>query len=317
MVNPIFILGLPRNGTTWIMNSLTKNDNIVTPQHWLHYGAHEANFSKINRSFGSFKTYDQYIDFIGSWSLDDFFILARGDVDDFIEKPRTDYIDLFLDLMDNFAIKNDTKFWVIKMDPDLYWNGDLFNFWERVKSRYTNPKVISILRKDSDAVRSYISMEGPLSQRRAKHASLATLLGFARQVYGRSVITDFVKKEGGFHIDYEELRFSQREMEKQVDQYLGVNGSLGTNLDDQYFRNSSFNRSDGPETVGALNSIISRIASNPLIAKMTINVCERTKNRRTLFTHRILKYEYNPDALVSELKQNRSEALLEKLREYR
>jgi hypothetical protein len=39
-LNPIFILGLARNGTTWLTNSLNKHSDIVTPSHWLHHGAH-------------------------------------------------------------------------------------------------------------------------------------------------------------------------------------------------------------------------------------------------------------------------------------
>jgi hypothetical protein len=47
-VQPIFVLGAPRSGTTWLTNILASHPNVFTPQHEQHYGQHEsAYFSNL------------------------------------------------------------------------------------------------------------------------------------------------------------------------------------------------------------------------------------------------------------------------------
>jgi len=122
-INPIFVLGIARNGTTWLMNALSKNEHIVTPSHWLHHGAHETNFATMQKRAGSFDSTEEYISFVGKYSVDDVFILAQGEISDFLSRKRQDYYEMFFDLMDSYAEKNAAHYWAVKMDTFLFWRG--------------------------------------------------------------------------------------------------------------------------------------------------------------------------------------------------
>lgn len=57
-IQPIFVLGRHRSGTTWVTNLLAAHPQVFTPQHEQHQGQHEsAYFSNLLRYFSWGKTY--------------------------------------------------------------------------------------------------------------------------------------------------------------------------------------------------------------------------------------------------------------------
>ena len=313
-VNPIFVLGLARNGTTWLVNSLAKNDNIVTPTHWLHYGAHETNFAKMQKMWGSFKTADEYVRFLGKWSIDDVFILAQGDISEMLSYCRDDFYESFFDVMDSFARKNGSKYWTVKMDPQLFWDNGLNEFWNRINQRYSDPKLVAIRRDDDEAIASYLNMEGSYHRMRTGRGRfIAFFLGYSRQKYGNRVIDSFLKNKNHFFVQYENMRNSLSDVESRLDEYLELKGSLGTEAPDLYRKNTSFWSQAPTNTDGPWQAIAKYLANSSLFSKLIIKLWSFVKPEAFPAYHRIIKYQYMRDELVNELRARDAVGLLEKL----
>lgn len=312
-MTPIFVLGTARNGTTWLVNALAKNDNISVVEHWLHHGAHEANFAKIAARTGDFTSYDEYLEFLGCWSMDDFFMLAEGQVQHFHEYDARDYYDLFFELMDRYAERKGVDYWAVKVDPQVYWAGLGERFVRRVSERYGQPLFVGIKRQDRAAVRSYISMEGGKANSRERHTAAARLLGFCRQIEGRKTIEKTLERVGGIVLSYEELVSDFRGEESRLDRYLGLTKSLGSDKSDQFDKNTSFSVSEVAEEDSLAVELAEGVAKIRLVRRVILFAWERLKPKERLFSHRILKLHYRPERLRQELRRKESTILLEKL----
>lgn len=79
MVNPVFVLGLNRNGTTWLPNILCNHPEICGAQHKVHWGIKETNICRHILYWNDFVKNDEFIKFLELYSSGDHFTLSEGD----------------------------------------------------------------------------------------------------------------------------------------------------------------------------------------------------------------------------------------------
>lgn len=312
-MTPVFVFGTARNGTTWLVNALSKNSNICVVEHWLHHGAHEANFGKAQNHFSPFHSYEKYLDFLGRWSVTDFFVLAEGDLEYFKKYSADDYYDVFFELMDSYARKHGVDHWAVKVDPFIYWHGEVENFLNRVGDRYRDARYIAIGRDDFAAVASYLAMEGPYSRIRKRYGLASAALGFVRQKEGRFKIREIIKKQQGLDIKYERLVNDFLGEEKKIDAYLGLEYSLGSNLSDRYRKNTSFSGERQKLRLPSYCRICSVLAQVRLYRRIMLKVHTITIRDIKVFSYRISKLSYRKELLARELKDNNAKKLLKTL----
>lgn len=161
MVKPLLVLGLNRNGTTWIQNILCNHPEIVGAQHKAHWGAHESGICRNILYWGDLSNNDQFIRFLELYSSADNFKLVKGDKDYFYENRPKNFTEFYLELMDNYARKENVKYWVTKLDPLFYKFPEMLeDFLERAKDRYDEIKFISIKREYKKVLESSMNMQG-------------------------------------------------------------------------------------------------------------------------------------------------------------
>ncbi len=145
-VKPIILLGAARNGTTMLCNLATEHTEISSVQHRLHWGFHESNIYENIKFWGTFKTLDQYLYFLELYcSMDTFQITSLSKEHFYRENFPKDFLDFYFEMMDEFAIKQGSTYWLTKIDP-LYLIDDkeMKIFLDRLKERYGEIKFISI-----------------------------------------------------------------------------------------------------------------------------------------------------------------------------
>ena len=100
-ITPVFYLGGPRNGTTWLGNILNTGFDIITPSHQLHYGFVESAMCKNKIYWKGFNTVNNYIRFLELYSSSDYFLLVNGDKEYFYKNRSNDFYDFFFEMMES------------------------------------------------------------------------------------------------------------------------------------------------------------------------------------------------------------------------
>src|SRR6056297_738351 len=108
-INPIFILGSARNGTTWLSNTISRHEEVSSAQHRVHWGIHESKIFEHYKKWGSFENYNNFILFFNNYSCCDYFKLVNGDKRYFYKNKPIDFYEFFFELMDNYAREENTK----------------------------------------------------------------------------------------------------------------------------------------------------------------------------------------------------------------
>jgi len=169
MVQPIFVLGLNRNGTTWLQNILCNHPEIIGAQHKAHWGIKESNICQHIRYWGDFENDDQFIRFLELYSSGDHFKLAEGEKEYFYQNRPKDFIEFFFEMMDNYANKKDVKYWTTKPEPLFFRHPRILkNFLKRATNRYEEIKFIGIKRNYIKALYSSLNMQNEFYDWRKK-----------------------------------------------------------------------------------------------------------------------------------------------------
>ncbi|MFW5953609.1 MAG: sulfotransferase, partial [Candidatus Natronoplasma sp.] len=127
MVTPIFVLGLERNGTTWLQNILCNHPKIVGAQHQAHWGIKESYICGNILYWGNFEDNDEFIEFLELYSSGDYFKLVEGNKEYFYQNRPEDFADFFFELMDNYAEKKNATYWITKLDSLFYRHEELLD----------------------------------------------------------------------------------------------------------------------------------------------------------------------------------------------
>jgi len=319
-IQPIILLGSARNGTTMLCNIVAEQSQVATIQHELHWGFHESNIYENLKYWGEFKTLDDYINFLEEYSSMDTFTISGLNKEDFyIEDYPKDFIEFYFMMMDTYAIKFDSKYWLTKIDPLYYLNNkELQNFINRLNARYENVKYISIQRNIHDVILSYLKMEGTYQKARDTKIGriIAIFLGVSRYIVHYNATDKLLVRCNSCSFQYEHFIQNKDIDLKLLSDYLGLDFN---SINQKYKPNSSFNQTKKKDKQLIIKSIISIFYYGmkfiPIFPKVILNLYENIKPKKRPDFWRLKKEKFFLHMYVKELTETSQFQLLEVLKE--
>jgi len=239
-VQPIFVLGLNRNGTTWLQNVLCNHPQVIGAQDRAHWGAKENNMMGHIKHWGDFSNNDEFIKFLELYSSGDYFKLVDGNKEYFYKNRPTNFIEFFLELMDNYARKKDVKYWTTKLSPKLYENN---NFINEIDQRYDEVKFIGIKREYGSVLTSFLNMQGERHGKKLRKNTgmreLFALYHILDYTDGYNSIEEIISHENGLMLKFDLLKNHRKKAMKKLVKYINIEYTEKM-LEDQYPPNSSY-----------------------------------------------------------------------------
>lgn len=321
-IKPIIVLGSARNGTTMLCNLITEHPQISSVQHELHWGLHESNIYENMKYWGPFETLDKYLFFLELYcSMDTFQITGLQKQDYYNKQVPNDFLDFYFEMMDEFANKQGTAYWLTKIDPlFLLDNNDMKKFINRLHERYGEVKFISVQRGIIDVIRSYLKMEGKQKKLRETVAgkTFAFILGVVRYNSHYKKINLLLQEHNGLAFEFEAVVNNQESCRKVIADYLNLEHQEGPSS--QIFRqNSSFEPSENKRThitFKLLIRVLDRIVKVvPFLPEYLLVSYEKLKPKRFPDSWRLKKEKYFYEMFQNELHHEKQYKLLDLVKE--
>ena len=327
-VQPVFVVGSARNGTTWLCNLIAEHPQVTAAQHQAHWGFHESNLYKNHRFFGDLTMLDRWIVFRELYSRSDHFRLSgcridvleaaweRGDIRDFY--------DAFFVLMDNWAARSETYHWMTKLDPlFLVYPAALRTFLNRVNERYPNARFVVIRRRLAPVIQSYLNMEGRSQQQRTKRSRAPLFAAFetARYLVHYATARRITRSLDARALSYEALKANPPDTLQEVLKYCGLHADVaGFQAGTSRFKpNSSLQYRGTPRRLGMLGRFLLVGLVVPLLVVVwPITVAglrwrERLRSPRPPLYFKLIKLERYQGRFREELLANDERSLAQAL----
>ena len=313
---PIFTLGAPRSGTTWLGNILQINFGLNTPSHPLHYGVLESNIYKIHKYFGDFSNTTDYIKFVELFSSSDYFLLCDIEKELFYENKVPNFYEFYLKLMDAFSENLNSNYWTTKLDPFFFLDpSELKKFLSILENRYEKVKFIAVQRNYEDYLNSYVNVSGPSFQKRQTLSGsiLSPFLGAARYNIYNQTIQQIIQGQKGLHIDFKELK-SHLAITKKIANYIGIEP---INTDPLSVRtNTSFagnKKKSANISMASLAYLLFKTSAT--FSRQFVLLYERSKKERNPLTWRLLRAEHFKEELIRQFEKDSDYNLVKSLKE--
>lgn len=322
MVTPVFVLGSPRNGTTWLSNILGSHPAVGSIQHKAHWGLCESSLYTNWSYWNRFDDTDDFIEFVELYSSADYFQIS--DVEDkyFCEDLPDDFLDFYFALMDRHASKNGCRYWTTKIDPLIYAHQSarrtLFN---RIEARYPDAKFIAVRRPLDGVLRSYVNMQGRETQKRncLGVREVALFLQTARYTSHYTEIESVLSSHEALRFQFSDLSDRRTEVAARIIDFLDLSHAPSM-LNDTYPANSSFKgRSRHAkipqwELSACLHVLRPLFLLLPVLAHTVLLVRDRLRNRNGPALYwRLLKLQQMSEHFKNELQAAGQVGLLEVL----
>ena len=304
----ILVLGSARNGTTWLSNRLSNHSLISCPRHQLHYGYHECDVYRINKYF-NFKDTDKFIKFLEIYSASDYFNLARGEKHKFYKNRPNNFYELLFRLLNNFAKKNNSKYWLLKIDPRLYlYREEWDKFISLLYDNVEEIKFVSIKRNIVDVIKSYLKMPGKNYEKRNRFvwryfAIILQILRYNNHYYN---ISDIISENSGYSIKFSNFKKNHQISLKKLINYLDL--KYEEDLTNKNFKKNT-SHLDKTNSIKKLSQkekkfllkINKIFKKTPMINKKILQYYETKKNTQPSLYFRLLKNKYMSETLKKEL----------------
>jgi len=317
-LTPIFIMGSPRNGTTWLSNMIGDYQCVTSTRHFLHWGNHESNIYRKKKFYGDLNNLEQYILFVEQFAVSDLFILANGSKEKLVKKRYRDFYEVYFDLMDDKTIKEGNLFWVTKLDPHFSRDKIEFNrFMKCLQERYDNPKFIFIERDIEHVIKSYVNfIPNKRSKGRVKIWGQSLVMMIKKVAYDY-FFKSIVREHEGISFRYEELLKDELHIKERIESYIGIADRSVREQD--YLKNSSFFKKDtfefNPVEVFVLVNIIHPVlkAFKPLTVLLAR--LSRYKNAKPAY-YRMMQYQYYKEDWMDEEKKRNLDRVVFLIEQY-
>lgn len=310
MPTPVFVLGSPRNGTTWLSNILGSHPSISAIQHKAHWGSHESSLYTNWRHWNHFEDLNAFIEFIELYSSADYFRLSQVEDKYGFLPPPDDFLEFYFDLMDAHASKNKTPYWTTKIDPLIYpYSSTRHRLFRRIQDRYGTAKFVSIKRPLPDVLQSYLHMQGRGHQDRPRPGvrEAALVLQAARYVSHYTEIEAILSEHDGLSLRFADLANHRQDAVTHLTDYLDLPPSDAM-MEDAFPSNSSFRgRSSAPSIPKWEMSLCTRTLQPlfslvPSVAHLLLRLRDALRDDPAPILYwRLLKYSRMPDQLEDEL----------------
>jgi len=224
MAKPIFVVGRPRTGTTWLGNLIGQHSNVACVHRNNETGkygiAESAYFSHIADKFGDLAIANNLIRLIEVFCNSDFFELTGLDKDMvYVARPQN-YKGLFRLVMDRYAERKGTDFWLEKTPMHAL-------YIDKISKYYPDAKFVVIQRNIVDQVRSAVKLtENKVRKRHTNGVKRLSLL--TEKVFMYHLVYKHIKRfekrcpDKMIFVRYEDLLSSRRETISAVCEFLGL-----------------------------------------------------------------------------------------------
>jgi hypothetical protein len=318
-VTPIFVLGSERNGTTWLCNLLAQHPAIAAVQHQAHWGFHESNLYKQNRYWGSLGESDRLIRCVELYGSGDHARLVGESKEALYARRPADFYELYFEMMDRYAERQGTRFWLTKLDPLYYQHPrELRKLLARLQDRYGRVHFVGVKRTLPGVLRSYLNMEGRAGQHRTAPGIAQFLMLFqtARYVVHYRQIGKLLRPFGAPLLSYGELSRNSRDALSRVLEPIGLSFTTEM-LEPRFAPNSSvsFRRGGGRKLHGVERFTV-RFLLRPVLralwplAWLLLSLRERSKPTVPPVYFKLLKLERLPELFRQELGETDEQGLL-------
>jgi len=315
-ITPVLIVGLNRNGTTWLGNILSQCFDITAARHELHYGFCETDIYQNAKYWGDFKNLDNYINCLETYSKGDIFKVLEGDQAYFREYLPTSFYDFFFTTIDNFAQKQNHRYWVIKLDFDFFKDTDeLEVLKEELNKRYKSVKYISIQRDFNGYINSYINMIGDSGVRRntSWKKKMAGVTGAMFYYYFYRRADKLLQNKDVLKISYQSLKQDFETNLNEIKTFINYEGVPKVGALKRNIQNTSFTttKKEHSNVFIRLSSFVFKYF--PPINNLAVRLRYRFKKKNTSppVWWRLNKAQYFKQELREELKQTKQLPLLE------
>lgn len=312
MVNPIFILGSDRNGTTWLPNILCNHPEICGAQHRAHWGIKESYICRHILYWNDFDENDEFIKFLELYSSGDYFKLVEGDKEYFYENRPEDFTDFFFQMMDNYAEKKDAKYWTTKLDKQFYNHPTILKrFFQKADERYEKIKFIGIKRKYADVLGSALNMPGADKRWRKQRfkKEIFAIDNMINYAHDYNSIKKIISERNGLMLQFNLLKNDREKAFEKIIKYLNIDYSEKM-LEDNYPANSSYRGREGRIKLPDWEEKMITIYLLPIFesTESLSRALQRLKNSLIGFPDcplyfRLLKLEKFPERFKKELEE--------------
>jgi len=252
MATPIFLVGTPRSGTTWLSNILGRHSRVACVQQRIsdkRGGVNEsAFFSYVAGKFGDLKNDNNLIQLIETFAGSTFFIVSGIDKTIFYKKRPQTYHDFFRMFMDQLADKQGADFWLEKTPSHTF-------HLKEISQCYQDAKFIAIERNVVDQIKSFVKLNEIISGVKTEDIPFlkkkAELVDRIFSYYAHTKhLNYFIAKNPGriWHIEYEDLINSTEQVMRKLCAFLGLDFEEGL-LNQGYAPNTSFKAKDERDAV--------------------------------------------------------------------
>ena len=318
-ITPIFILGSPRNGTTWLSNIVGDYQSISSVRHFLHWGNHESKICKKVKYYGDITQLNNYIQFVELFSISDLFILANGNKEKLKNAQYSSFYDAYFDLMDNLAESEKNKFWMTKLDPNFFKDPDEFQrFKKHLMKRYPDVKFLYIKRELKSVILSYTNFFSYKKELKKTKILFVALKPIVTKIAYEDFFLEIMNEFNGIRFSFEELLNDYDHHINRLENYIGIE-EFGLR-ERNYLKNSSFYGKKIiklPEsTIWILTKIIypAMLSLKPLIKK-AMRMQKKNHTDKTAF-YRIIKHKYYKEKWIEETKKNNLDRILYLIDQY-
>ena len=270
-IQPLFVLGKQRSGTTWLANQLCEHPLIAGVRHKHHRGVHASHyFSTVRYRYGDLKNKANFIEFVEAMSASSTFRFIDVDKDFLYSLWPISYEDLFRTLMELHAQKQGARYWLEKTNEHTPLVRD-------IAQKYPDAKFIGVVRNVEDVVRSTLGRYR--ESERKKVDIIKNVFSWTR--FNKAML-DFANTSNRLHIvRYEDLKGDTQTTMTAICTFLDLEFNEGM-LTQAYPSNTTFH--GGKERKSILSSSDKKLVK--WAARVSGYLPSTVLNWRNLYTRR-------------------------------
>jgi hypothetical protein len=312
-VTPIFIMGVNRNGTTLLANTIIQHFPVAALHHPLHFGYFESNLYSNAQVYGEFQTVNDYLRFLGEYSLSDGFQIADATVADFLDRPYNDFFDFFFELHERLCQKHGYSHFLIKLDPAAFSShGNISILLNAVKRSYDNAHFICVQREFNDYLSSQLFMNNQQYKTGIDNfrKSLKKLTATAYYYFFYSNMKKLLSSRNGFYLKFEDLIEKKQKTINEIGTFLEIKPKR---KEIQFARNTSFQSKNSERKKEKASFFKWIFSSIPQLGQAILWIRGIKTGQRPILWYRLLKADHYPQTIQEELKEKGYDELVELL----
>jgi hypothetical protein len=273
---PVFVLGLPRSGTTWLANIIAQHSRATAVQSQDHFGILESMFfSHFAPAYGGLDNESNFRRFVTDFASSDYYLVSGLDANWLTGVQSRSYPEIFRTMMEEVARRHGAEFWVEKSPAHTYLADELATV-------FPDARFICVVRRPQDAIASMFWLHEPPNSQLAR---VRTLLSLSLSRAQQCLLMQFCRrhKDRCLLTQYEVFVGDTEAETRRTCEFLGVDYEPAM-LDLRWRRNTSFHSVDRRRAFGPGDRVIlevtrAMLSLAPLPVLRSLLARRRTRKR--------------------------------------